>query len=425
VGSTVCLQLALVPSAARPDSSRPGRTRPGSIGSAGTRLQTRALREPQPIGAAGYAPLEQYGSNRPVGPQTDIYALGATLYHLLTGQVPVEALDRAQGERLPDPYSLNPRVSRPLSDAVMWAMGLQSAERPSTVRVFLERLSHCVGQAAPTAAPQAPEKFLSVPREAAVSQPRHSKHLGGSNNWGEYSHKTKQRLGLAALLTMTIGLAAWTLWRGSTTEPQPPQQPAQGTSQDLSSQQRPTAGPPVVAVPPKLSDKSAQGSRASNQTAGATAQLNTPQGDTPQRDTAQPNIPGAVRRNAVATVPTVVPAAPSTRRVAEGAISAPTVDSDGNTNRVESNRADVNRAVIGGENASRRQFANLRYRRLRQGTRFRRTRSAPGRHQKIVTRFHAVAPGNSRLQQSLVQSRVRRLACPHVRCCAVMFHEET
>jgi serine/threonine protein kinase len=43
-------------------------------------------------GSPGYAAPEQYGSG--TSPQTDIYGLAATLYTLLTGTVPIDAITR-------------------------------------------------------------------------------------------------------------------------------------------------------------------------------------------------------------------------------------------------------------------------------------------------------------------------------------------
>ena len=53
----------------------------------------------------GYAPPEQYDSGSPQGAWTDIYAFGATLYHAVTGAIPVESTARvgALARREPDP----------------------------------------------------------------------------------------------------------------------------------------------------------------------------------------------------------------------------------------------------------------------------------------------------------------------------------
>ncbi len=47
-----------------------------------------------------YAPIEQYKTNGNQGPWTDIYALGSTIYHCLTGILPPEATDRVHQDQL-------------------------------------------------------------------------------------------------------------------------------------------------------------------------------------------------------------------------------------------------------------------------------------------------------------------------------------
>jgi serine/threonine protein kinase len=80
----------------------------------------------------GYAPIEQYSNRAKRGAFTDIYALGATLYFLLTGQKPLPATDRYQ-EQLPSPQQLNPAISTQLSSAVMMAMAMKPEDRFQTV----------------------------------------------------------------------------------------------------------------------------------------------------------------------------------------------------------------------------------------------------------------------------------------------------
>jgi hypothetical protein len=80
----------------------------------------------------GYAPIEQYSNRAKRGAFTDIYALGATLYFLLTGQKPMPATDRYR-EQLPSPQQLNPAISTQLSSAVMMAMAMEPEDRFQTV----------------------------------------------------------------------------------------------------------------------------------------------------------------------------------------------------------------------------------------------------------------------------------------------------
>ncbi|MFL5660640.1 MAG: serine/threonine protein kinase [Ktedonobacteraceae bacterium] len=88
----------------------------------------------------GYQAPEQY--SRGADPRTDIYALGAVLYTLLTGTVPVDALYRlAQlGERKPDPLlpmnQITPGVPTTIAGAIHRAMSIHSNDRFSSVEQF-------------------------------------------------------------------------------------------------------------------------------------------------------------------------------------------------------------------------------------------------------------------------------------------------
>jgi serine/threonine-protein kinase len=98
---------------------------------------TRPLDTALRFGTPGYAPLEQYTHSAQLGPPSDIYALGATLYHLCCGQTPLPATDRACGVELPSPQCAHPI----LSECILWAMSLQITTRPVSVGGFLERLN--------------------------------------------------------------------------------------------------------------------------------------------------------------------------------------------------------------------------------------------------------------------------------------------
>jgi formylglycine-generating enzyme required for sulfatase activity len=80
----------------------------------------------------GYAPIEQYSTRAQRGPYTDIYALGATMYYLLTGEKPIPVTDRSL-EDLVAPHQINPSISTQVSSAVMLAMELKPEHRFQTV----------------------------------------------------------------------------------------------------------------------------------------------------------------------------------------------------------------------------------------------------------------------------------------------------
>lgn len=93
-------------------------------------------------GTAAYTPLEQYGGDTGhTDSRSDLYALGATLYHLLTNQPPPEAKQRfLRPHVLVPPRDLNPAVSGSIEQAVLWALELHPDQRPPTAGAFSEAL---------------------------------------------------------------------------------------------------------------------------------------------------------------------------------------------------------------------------------------------------------------------------------------------
>ncbi len=136
-----------------------------------------------------YAPLEQIRGTG-TDPRSDLYALSATVYHLLTLKLPADALARIDAlfNRAPDPlkpiHELNAEVPPAVSDVFMQGLAISVSDRPESAAAFRVALQAALQQPGlasvpPTVLPPTivdahtgePEHHATVAYVPPVSQP--------------------------------------------------------------------------------------------------------------------------------------------------------------------------------------------------------------------------------------------------------------
>lgn len=89
----------------------------------------------------GFAPEEQYRSRGERGPWTDVYALGAVMYYMITGVVPVESVDRALMDELKEPSKLGVQIPANIENALMNALNVYQNDRTPSAEIFYQELN--------------------------------------------------------------------------------------------------------------------------------------------------------------------------------------------------------------------------------------------------------------------------------------------
>lgn len=150
----------------------------------------------------GYAPLEQYGKGK-TDARTDLYALGATLYTVLTGEKPMESVERAIKDDLTPPEKLNPKLSTtPLCSVLHRALEMNPDRRFQSAAEFKSSLQSTLGPelvspykpGADKVAPTVVAPAQSTAIQASLEMPRAAQVL---RRWGWLA-------GIAGLLLVGI-----------------------------------------------------------------------------------------------------------------------------------------------------------------------------------------------------------------------------
>lgn len=176
----------------------------------------------------GYAPIEQMEkSYEKLGPWTDFYALGATIYNILTNERPPMPSD------INDDHTPNKRLSLPfpkgvsdkMRDLVLWLMKTNRKERPTSVQEILDYMKASAmgkfGDADSTIL-----ETRAVERKNQVDQVVNIDD-SDSNSSIENVLKTKKAIIIAACAGLLIAIGAFFLFNGGSDDEAVPDQQEQ------------------------------------------------------------------------------------------------------------------------------------------------------------------------------------------------------
>jgi len=158
----------------------------------------------------GYAPLEQYTSRGKQGPYTDLYAIGATLYQLITGKAPVESADRSHEIMDGEADPLTPaievgkgKVSDWLLQIIDQLLVIPPKQRPQSAESVIEAIQNKTAIAGAVTTQAQPEKNQNKTRVIKNSE-RFEKTSKPKTSTQPDQQTIKSKTGLIATIVMVI-----------------------------------------------------------------------------------------------------------------------------------------------------------------------------------------------------------------------------
>jgi serine/threonine protein kinase len=146
------------------------------------------------MGSPAYMPPEQVSDAKTATPASDLYALGATLYHAVTGKLPfdgdssTEVMEKVLGQDPAPARSLVPELPEALEAFLAWTMQKDQLKRPQTA-----------------------EAFAAALREVLANPAKTTRHLRKAAAGG--GGRTGLIVGVVAGVLVIGGVAAWFLLR--------------------------------------------------------------------------------------------------------------------------------------------------------------------------------------------------------------------
>lgn len=171
-----------------------------------------------------FAPVEQYGDvpGMRQGPWTDLYALGAVVHHLITGQMPPPAVVRAVRDAMPALSEAAPGrwplVGMRLRAAIDWALAVVPDDRPRSVQDLRDALDGVIDPPRPT-----PRVAASEPEAAPPARGAWSKTVRVASSSASTSRRDGRNTGwLVAAVVVVLGVVGgWLASRDDVPAPPP------------------------------------------------------------------------------------------------------------------------------------------------------------------------------------------------------------